>query len=197
MNKLVIIVGSLFIGVALSAPADPAPKDTQKNAYSVKVSAHGVEREDTIIIDEDKNVEIFQTVNSDDAEIVEDFDAELEGIIPRNGDSCYVKPLNSGESVPPAELKSRLESAGSENAMQEQGDKDDNLYVLAGGPIKNRAVVGETIAEKCEGRNIYWLTLAEDVPTGRAKRGCYVYYCVNTYLGGGWYRKECWLIGTC
>ncbi|XP_070572848.1 leukocyte cell-derived chemotaxin 1-like [Ptychodera flava] len=197
MKTLVIIVASLFAGVVLSAPTDSTTKDSQENTYSIKVSDHGVEKEDTIIIDEEKNIEIFQTVDSDDAEVVEDFDAGLEGIIPRNGDSCYVKPLNSGENIPPAELKSRLESSGSENVIQEQGDKDDDLYVLAGGPIKNRAVVGETIAEKCEGRNIYWLTLAEDghQDQGRVKRSCYLYYCsLRVYLGKGRYYYHCYIV---
>ncbi|XP_070573653.1 leukocyte cell-derived chemotaxin 1-like [Ptychodera flava] len=199
MKHLMIIVTSLFVGVVLSAPSDSVTKEPKKYTYSIKVNeVSGGQREDTIIIDEERNVEIFQTVHSDDAEVVEDFDAGLEGIIPRNGDSCYVKPLNSGENVPPAELKSRLESSGSDNVIEETGDKDDDLYVLAGGPIKNRAVVGETIAEKCEGRDIYWLTLAQSEHKGREKRGCYLYYCVPThYLGNGRYRYRCTLIGRC
>ena len=193
MKILIAVIACLLINVVWSAPAT---QEAQDNSYSVTIKDDGEEKEEIIIIDEEKNVEIFQSVGSDDAEIVEDFDTGLEGIIPKKGDSCYVRPLNSDENSEPADLKAGIENAKSQNDVPETKGNADDYYTLAGNPIKNPAVVGQTIADKCEGRNIYWLKSLPHGDSGRDKRGCYrITYCTYTYLGGGWWYRRCrWVI---
>ncbi|XP_070572723.1 arenicin-1-like isoform X2 [Ptychodera flava] len=196
MKTVVVFVACLLVGAVKSAPG-PADKEESKT-YTVVVKDHGVEQEEKIVIDEERNVEIFQTVGSDDAEIVEDFDAGLEATVPKNGDSCYVKPMDEAENMPPAELKSDLESLKSEDKVSESENEGESYYTLSGRPIKNKSVVGETIANKCEGRDIYWLASIPHGDQDRDKRGCYwVRYCRYTYLGGGYWYRRCWYIVRC
>ncbi|XP_070544431.1 arenicin-1-like [Ptychodera flava] len=195
MKSLVIVVAYLAISAVQSAPDDPA--ESKGNTYSVTVNDGGTEREETIIIDEEKNVEIFKSVNSDDADIVEDFNTGLEAFIPTHGDSCYVKPMISEENTSPADLKADIESGDSKSTNPVDDEKDE-YYTLAGNPIIKRSVVGETISEKCEGRNIYWLTALSHGDQDRHKRACtYLRYCRIVILRSGNLVKICRIIIRC
>ncbi|XP_070572757.1 arenicin-1-like [Ptychodera flava] len=195
MKSLVIIVAYLAISAVQSAPADPA--ESKGNTYSVTINDGGKEREEIVVIDEEKNVEIFKSVSSDDADIVEDFNTGLEAFIPRDGDSCYVKPMNGDENTSPADLKADIESGDSKSTNPDDDEKDE-YYTLAGKPIINRSVVGETISEKCEGRNIYWLTALSHGDQDRDKRACFGFrYCRYTYIGEGYVWRRCWYVIRC
>ncbi|XP_070572761.1 arenicin-1-like [Ptychodera flava] len=194
MKSLVIVVAYLAISAVQSAPADPA--DSKGNTYSVTINDGAKEREEIVVIDEEKNVEIFKSVSSDDADIVEDFNTGLEAVIPRDGDSCYVKPMNDEDNTSPADLKANIESGDSKSTNPDDDEKDE-YYTLAGKPIINRSVVGETISEKCEGRNIYWLTALSHGDQNRDKRACYWYLYCRYYISNGYWWRRCWYIILC
>ncbi|XP_070572870.1 leukocyte cell-derived chemotaxin 1-like [Ptychodera flava] len=174
MKSLVIFFVCLFTTAVQSAPADSqVTKEPIKQGikYTIPVKFEGVNQEETVTIDEEKNVEIFQSIGSDDVEIVEDFDAGIEGMVPKGSDSCYVRPLDMEENIPPNELKLYIENRSQNKSQEDEGTRY-KFYTLAGNAIKNRSVVGDTIAEKCEGRDIFWLKPLPHGEHARHKRGC-------------------------
>ncbi|XP_070537158.1 uncharacterized protein [Ptychodera flava] len=166
----------LLVSAVHSAPAESEEQKESKQGitYTIPVKVEGVEKEEIVTIDEENDVEIFKSVGSDDVDIVEDFDAGIEGMVPRDSDSCYVLPLNMEENIPPAELKFSIESAKPEDESAKDKGTTYKYYTLAGNAIKNRSVVGDTIAEKCLGRDIFWLKPLPRGDHARGKRGCSV-----------------------
>ncbi|XP_070572755.1 uncharacterized protein [Ptychodera flava] len=123
--------------------------------------------EEFIMIDEGKNVEIFRT---ESLEVVKDFELGVECIMPIRDDSCYVRKLDETKSTPPQELKLYLESG--ESTVDVEDDEADFVgnYATIGDPIDDPSVVGDTIAEECEGRKIYLVERVKLGGTGRTKR---------------------------
>ncbi|XP_070567116.1 uncharacterized protein [Ptychodera flava] len=163
----VIVVAFLLINAVHSMPAHS--QYLEDNTYVIAFHGNGVTANETIYIDEDKNVEIYQGIDSG-TEIVKDFDAGIEAIVRASDDQCYVKPLINNENTPPSELKSKIENVKLQGDDLKAEERKEQYYALTGNAIKNLSVIGETIAERCTGRDVYWLTPFPLLEKGRDRR---------------------------
>ncbi|XP_070562310.1 uncharacterized protein [Ptychodera flava] len=153
---------------------------TWAKSYPLIVEHNGEKKEELVIVDEEKNVEIFREYGSD-AKTVADFDTGLAAIVHEERNACYILPLDSNKFITPEELKPILESG--KEIKQENGYNE--YYTVAGGPIKNSMIVGETIEQECEGKAIYWLKSGQAADTvSPVKRGgcwevCVFFVCLK------------------
>ncbi|XP_070572754.1 uncharacterized protein [Ptychodera flava] len=180
LSKLLIVF--LVVNAVRSAPADSVA-DTEGLSYSLKFVNNGEEKAETLQIDTEKGIEIFKSGEPRGSQIVKDFNTGLEAIIPGDGNSCYITPLDSSRNTAPLALRSILEDTVNETKQVE--DESNEYYSVAGYPILNSVVLGDTIAEKCDGRISYWLLSSEQ--HGRQKRGCsHRFVCGFVYVYGRW-----------
>ncbi|XP_070564303.1 arenicin-2-like [Ptychodera flava] len=150
-------------------------------AFKLVVERNGEKKEELVIVDEEKNVEIFREYGSD-TKVVVDFDTGLEAFVHEERNACYIRPFDSNKYMTPKELKRKLRlQAGKEIKQQSE---DIEYYTVAGGPIKNSMIVGETIGQECEGKAIYWLKCGQPNDAGASAKPwspcrvvCFYYDC--------------------
>ncbi|XP_077862973.1 uncharacterized protein LOC102806730, partial [Saccoglossus kowalevskii] len=81
--------------------------------------------------------------------------------------------------------------------QQVEQESEEHL-LLDNVPIKDTSCFGETINVECDGREMYWMEPIQHGDAETMKRSCsWWLYCEYTYLGGGWWWKECWYILLC
>ncbi|XP_070573665.1 leukocyte cell-derived chemotaxin 1-like [Ptychodera flava] len=139
--------------------------------------------DENVFIDEDKNIEIYKITDPTPAEIVKDFNTGVEAIVPEDDNVCYISPMDATQNTQPTELKSVLENA--KGVSQDVEEESEEYFSIAGDPIKDSSVLGDTIGEKCGGRDAYWLIIGQQY--GRVKRECSLQFvCGVQFINGRW-----------
>ncbi|XP_077863027.1 uncharacterized protein LOC144345471 [Saccoglossus kowalevskii] len=100
--KITILLLGLVANLVASAPAE----ETTSSAVNFKIQLGDDEQD--IIIDEEKNTEVFYSTYADDALIIDNFNLRIKVIAPAIGNKCYVTTLNTESEQEPSKLKEIL-----------------------------------------------------------------------------------------
>ncbi|XP_077863025.1 uncharacterized protein LOC144345470 [Saccoglossus kowalevskii] len=97
--KITILLLGLVANLVASAPAN----ETTSSAVNFKIQLGDDEQD--IVIDEEKNTEVFHSTYADDALIIDNFNLRIKVIAPAIGNKCYATTLNIETEQEPSKLK--------------------------------------------------------------------------------------------